>query len=932
METHEVLLLVLTQVWQVALIAMVVWTLTRTIVKNQPQLAHLLWALVLLKVITPPIWSSPTSVFSWLGYGSGQQQSAREAMENPMTNRESTTSTLTVNLRGIGKQHGKLESDTGGVIAKNLVLSAEDPSRESACDGQNWAIQCLLAIWIVGVCFLIGTTVFRLVNFWRWVRTKAQGSRSITDKNRQHLETQLQAFAQATATKLAIHRKIRVRLIDAPIGPAVVGIYRPAIVLPLEIVKNRSTEFLEPLIAHELIHIRRGDLFWAVLQSLSSSLLWFHPLVWLAARKLTLESERSCDEQTIAWLGCSPKSYASCLIDVLERKHQLRVAPALPGVRPVDVTRKRLERIMRLGQGSRKNTPMWMWAIFFGAVTLVLPGAVFVGAQEISDSSKPRTRPTETLKSSRAAEALAGPIEFAQFNVGEMLEKLIAAGKSDEQARSIILSFLPPSSFFSIFRGDKDGNVSEYSNATIDGNYLHFAGTVEQIRKVKQAIEERRQFGFDQVVLNVSFVTMSKETLDQLEIPWRKADMLGEGEFRVEHFHIDGERLTANPLSTTVDIAPPGSAYRILGSDVQQDNSLAELQVPATQMPAFYTIVTDDKCREILNKALAKTRTNVMQAPRITAFNGARVNINDTYQRPFVTGIVPEKRQASTVSKPVIQVAVGGTKIVTQPIVDRKGNIELLLALNERTIQRVESFTFDKDVAKGVDGTPIETGNTVQIPQLLSRFLALKTSLKSGESLIVTNGVHKLETLNDEVLIVIATVNDIVAAHQSKSAGNSSTSAYQQPVRSPSPLTESAKPDSGSRHDKRYERVPVWGSITSGGPAIAIDPPSDDEILQALTRVRRRSSSPDFDDNRRKSVKIVKEKIADYVDAPEFVPLIGEAQLHHAHYKCTINFAERTINGWPIPYKAEDRDAVEVIYIDHNHFHLHSKATKESKS
>ncbi len=31
-------------------------------------------------------------------------------------------------------------------------------------------------------------------------------------------------------------------------------------------------------------------------------------------------------------------------------------------------------------------------------------------------------------------------------------------------------------------------------------------------------------------------------------------------------------------------------------------------------------------------------------------------------------------------------------------------------------------------------------------------------------------------------------------------------------------------------------------------------------------------------------------------------PLIGMASLHHAHYKCTIYFTERTINGWPVPY------------------------------
>ena len=67
---------------------------------------------------------------------------------------------------------------------------------------------------------------------------------------------------------------------------------------------------------------------------------------------------------------------------------------------------------------------------------------------------------------------------------------------------------------------------------------------------------------------------------------------------------------------------------------------------------------------------------------------------------------------------------------------------------------------------------------------------------------------------------------------------------------------------------------------------------------------------------------IVKEKIADYVDPPRFIPTIGMASLHHAHYKCTIYFSERTINGWPVPYTLEDKEAAEVIYVDHNHFHM----------
>ncbi len=37
---------------------------------------------------------------------------------------------------------------------------------------------------------------------------------------------------------------------------------------------------------------------------------------------------------------------------------------------------------------------------------------------------------------------------------------------------------------------------------------------------------------------------------------------------------------------------------------------------------------------------------------------------------------------------------------------------------------------------------------------------------------------------------------------------------------------------------ERYERVPIIGPITAGGPAVALDPPSDDEVMRALERAR----------------------------------------------------------------------------------------------
>ncbi len=122
---------------------------------------------------------------------------------------------------------------------------------------------------------------------------------------------------------------------------------------------------------------------------------------------------------------------------------------------------------------------------------------------------------------------------------------------------------------------------------------------------------------------------------------------------------------------------------------------------------------------------------------------------------------------------------------------------------------------------------------------------------------------------------------------------------------------------------ERYARVPILGPTTSGNPVVALDPPSDDEVMQAMEKASpTRGGIPLLNEKQRNNVRIVKEKIADYVDPPRFIPLIGFAQLHHAHYKCSIYYSERIINGWPVPYTLEDKEAVEVIYIDHNHFHM----------
>jgi hypothetical protein len=122
---------------------------------------------------------------------------------------------------------------------------------------------------------------------------------------------------------------------------------------------------------------------------------------------------------------------------------------------------------------------------------------------------------------------------------------------------------------------------------------------------------------------------------------------------------------------------------------------------------------------------------------------------------------------------------------------------------------------------------------------------------------------------------------------------------------------------------KRYERMPVLGPLTPNAPATALDEPSDDEVMRSLEKARPvQGGLPGLYETQRNNVRIVKEPISDYIDPPRVYPLVGPAQLHHAHYKCTIYYTETVWVGWPVPYKNQDEDCQEVVYIDHDHLHM----------
>ena len=99
------------------------------------------------------------------------------------------------------------------------------------------------------------------------------------------------------------------------------------------------------------------------------------------------------------------------------------------------------------------------------------------------------------------------------------------------------------------------------------------------------------------------------------------------------------------------------------------------------------------------------------------------------------------------------------------------------------------------------------------------------------------------------------------------------------------------------------------------------DPPDDAQVLRTLKQVCR--GVPYFYEEFREDIQIVKEQLpgTDKIDPPRFYPLVGPAQLHHCHYKCTVFYTETIESGYPFPFKCVRRRS-ETVYIDRDHLHL----------
>ncbi len=94
---------------------------------------------------------------------------------------------------------------------------------------------------------------------------------------------------------------------------------RSHVLLPAELVPQLDSDQLADVLRHELIHVRQHDYLWDQLAALGCGLVFFHPLMWLAYRRLRWERELACDYRVVEERAEARVPYAECLTRLARR-------------------------------------------------------------------------------------------------------------------------------------------------------------------------------------------------------------------------------------------------------------------------------------------------------------------------------------------------------------------------------------------------------------------------------------------------------------------------------------------------------------------------------------------------------------------------------------------------------------------------------------
>ncbi len=257
---------------------------------------HALWAVVLLRLFTPPLYTAVLPFFSTLSPALSVGM-LDKALHTPVT-----------------RETGHKPPDNLATTDTRVALAASDsrhtiwPRSVRTFALKSWSLSSILAVfWSCGSC---GAALVYAVRIRRFADSIGQFKEA---------PLAIRMMVAQLSGRLGLSRVPEVLMTSRALPPLVWSLgTSPRVILPSGLFAQLSREAQTTIVAHELVHIRRGDHRVRLLELAATTAFWWHPAVWLARRELRELEEQCCDGRVLELLPDQPRTYAAALVDTLE--------------------------------------------------------------------------------------------------------------------------------------------------------------------------------------------------------------------------------------------------------------------------------------------------------------------------------------------------------------------------------------------------------------------------------------------------------------------------------------------------------------------------------------------------------------------------------------------------------------------------------------
>jgi len=335
-----------------AVLALVALAVSRTF--RRPALSHALWLIVLLKLITPPLWNVALPLMPAEKTHKPPlpptELSIPPAEEHDPIQVAASVDADPAQFWGDEKPQETYQGAPMTVIAKRPA-----PPRLSRA---VW----LLIIWSAGsgLCLLIiGLRVRRFSSLLRFADPA---------------DAHVQMLARALSSRVGITKCPRVWFVPGPVCPMLWAFGRKArLLIPAGLWDRLDDGQRSTLLLHELAHYRRGDHWIRVLELLIAILFWWNPIAWWARHELREAEEQCCDAWVVWTLPRAARDYAIALMEAIDFVSATRQgAPVLAS--PMGEFHDLKRRLLMIKQNTAPRALGWTgFSLICGLALILLP-------------------------------------------------------------------------------------------------------------------------------------------------------------------------------------------------------------------------------------------------------------------------------------------------------------------------------------------------------------------------------------------------------------------------------------------------------------------------------------------------------------------------------------------------------------------------------